>query len=268
MFVIDKIQKDENVINLIIYKKMLSKNEIEILKKNAKVHRLIFEEIKKNSKKWTKAIDIDKLCYQISKQNWVLCWFKWVYNFPANICISINDVVVHWLPKEWLIFNDWDLVTFDFWIKDKEIWINTDAAFSIIIWGEEKNPIWAKLIEANKKALYAWIKKAKVWNTIWDISYAIWTEIEKAWFKIVKQLTWHCIWKKLHEKPYIPNYWKPWTWAKLKKWMLLAIEPILWETSWEIIEKWSWEIYIKDWSLWCQYEHTVLITDSEAEIII
>jgi methionine aminopeptidase len=50
--------------------------------------------------------------------------------------------------------------------------------------------------------------------------------------------------------------------------MLLAIEPILWETSWEIIEKWDWEIYIKDWSLWCQYEHTILITDNEPEIII
>jgi methionyl aminopeptidase len=167
-----------------------------------------------------------------------------------------------------MIFRNWDLVTFDFWIKDKEFWINTDAAFSIIIWGDDKNPKWAKLIEANKRALYAWIAKAKAWNKVWDISAAIWNEIVKSWFKVVKQLTWHAIGKELHEKPYIPNFWKAWYWAKLEIWMTLAIEPILWEKSWEIVDEWDWEIYIKDGSLGSQYEHTILITDWEAEIII
>lgn len=72
----------------------------------------------------------------------------------------------------------------------------------------------------------------------------------------------------MHEKPYIPNYWQAWTWAKLKAWMTLAIEPIIWETSWEIYDKDDWEIYIKDWSLWCQYEHTILVTKDKPEIII
>lgn len=247
---------------------MLSEKEIEIMRANAIIHKKIFEEIRKIAVWWTKAKDVDFLCWKIASQYWVLCWFKWVYDFPANICISINDVVVHWLPREWIIFKNWDLVTFDFWIKDKIYWINTDAAFSVIIWWNDKNPKWAKLIEANKKALYAWIAQAKVWNNVWDISAAIWNEIIWAWFKIVKQLTWHAIWKKLHEKPFIPNYWKPWDWLKLQKWMTLAIEPILWETSWEIVDRWDWELYIKNWSLWCQYEHTILITDWEAEIII
>lgn len=247
---------------------MLSNKELEIMRKNAIVHKIIFEEIKRVLKNWTKASDIDKLCWDIAQKHWVLCWFKWVYDFPANICICVNDVVVHWLPRETIVFKDWDLVTFDFWIKDKEFWINTDAAFSVIIGWDDKNPKWAKLIEANKKALYAWIYKARAWNKVWDISSAIQKEIEWAWFKVVKQLTWHAIWKKLHEKPYIPNFWKAWQWLVLKKWMTLAIEPILWETSWEIVDEWDWEIYIKDWSLWCQYEHTILITDWEAEIII
>ena len=247
---------------------MLSKKEVEIMRENAKVHKKVFEEIKKVVKHGTTAIEIDDLCWKIAEDNWVLCWFRWVYNFPANICISVNDVVVHWVPREWLIFKDWDLVTFDFWIKDKEFWINTDAAFSIIIWGNSKNPRWAKLIEANKRALYAWIAQAKAWNKVWDISAAIWNEIVSSWFKVVKQLTWHAIWKELHEKPYIPNFWKAWYWMKLEKWMTLAIEPILWEKSWEIVDEWDWEIYIKDGSLWSQYEHTILITDWEAEIII
>jgi len=247
---------------------MLKKQEIERLRQNAKIHKKIFDEIKKVLKPWINSMQIEKICWEIAKKNWVLCGFKWVYGFPNNICISINNVVVHWRPRNDLVFKEWDLATFDFWIKDKVFWVNTDSAFSVIIWWNDKNPIWAKLIKANKKALYAWIKKAKVWNTIWDISYAIWKEIEWAWFKVVKDLTWHAIWKKLHEKPYIPNFWKPWTWPKIKKWMVVCIEPILWETSWEIIDKDDWEIYIKDWSLGCQYEHTILITDWEPEIIV
>jgi len=245
---------------------MLTKQEIETMRSNAKVHKRIFDEIKKVLKDWTKATEINNICADIAKKNNVLCGFKWVYWFPANICICVGDVVVHWLPRD-IVFKDWDLVTFDFWIKDKNKGINTDAAFSVIIWWDDKNPKWAKLIEANKKALYAWIAKCKPWNTIWDISSAIQNEIEWAWFKVVKDLTGHSIWKKLHEKPYIPNYWKPGKWEKLKKGMTLAIEPILWETSWQIVDEWDWEIYIKDWSLGCQYEHTILVTDWDPEII-
>lgn len=247
---------------------MLKKQEIEIMRQNAKVHKKVFDEIKKIIAPWIRANKIDELCSEIAKNHWVLCAFKWVYSFPNNICISVNNVVVHWKPTKDIIFKKWDLVTFDFWIKDKNFWINTDAAFSIIIGWDNENPIWARLIETSKKALYAWISKAKVWNTIWDISYAIQCEIENAWFKVVRDLTWHAIWKKIHEKPYVPNFWKPWTWVPLKKWMTLCIEPILWQTSWEIIDKNDWEIYIKDGSLWCQYEHTILITDWEPEIII
>jgi methionyl aminopeptidase len=238
------------------------------MRNNAKIHKKVFEEIKKILKAWINAMQVDEICSDIAKKHWVLCWFKWVYWFPNNVCISVNDVVVHWRPRNTMIFKDGDLVTIDFWIKDKNFWINTDAAFSVIIGWDDKNPIWAKLIEVNKKALYAWIDKARAWNTVWDISNAIQKEVEEAGFKIVKELTWHCIWKKMHEKPYIPNYWKAWTWEKLKKWMTIAIEPIIWETSWLIFDKDDWEIYIKDWSLWCQYEHTILITDGQAEIII
>jgi methionyl aminopeptidase len=191
-----------------------------------------------------------------------------VYGFPDNICISVNNVVVHGRAREGIIFKNWDLVTFDFWIKDKKVWINTDAAFSVIIGWYDKNPVGWILIETNKRALAAWIKMARAWNTVWDIWAAVQKEIEWAWYYVVKDLTWHSIGKELHEKPYIPNYGKPGAGAKLKKWMTLAIEPILWQTSWEIIDKWDWEIYIKDGSLGCQYEHTILVTDNEPEIII
>lgn len=247
---------------------MLNQTEIQQLRENAKVHKEVFAEIKKVLKAWIKASDIDKLAWDIAKKHWVLCWFRWQYWFAYNLCISVNDVVVHWRPLDSIVFRDWDLVTFDFWIKEKAKWVNTDAAFSVIIWWDDKNPEWAAMIEANKKALYAWIAKARAWNRVGDIWAAIQAEIEWAWFKVVRDLTWHWVWKSLHEKPYIYNYWNPWSWPKLQKWMTLAIEPILWQHSWEIVDEWDWEIYIKDWSLWSQYEHTILITDWEAEIIV
>ncbi len=247
---------------------MLTKREIEQMRKNAKIHKKIFEEIRKITKPWINIQEINKLAWDIAKKHWVLCGFKWVYGFPDNICISINDEVVHWRASRNIILKKWDLITYDFWIKDKGLKINTDAAFSMIVWWEQENPIWAKMIEVNKKALEAWIKMAKAWNTIWDISEAIQKEIESAWFFVVKDLTWHAIWRKLHEKPYVPNYWKAWTWPKLKAGMTLAIEPIMGQSSWKIVDEWNWEIYIEDWSLGCQYEHTILITNNEAEIII
>jgi len=249
---------------------MIVKNnkEIEQLRKNWKIHKIIFEEIKKIIKPWISAIDIDILCWNLCKKHSVLPWFKWVYNFPANICISINDVVVHWIPKKSMIFKEWDVVKFDFWVKDKNMWLNTDAAFTVIIWDENKYPKIKKLLDTTKEALYKGIEQCKIWNKIWDIWNAIQKHVESEWFFIVKDLTWHGLWFTLHEKPYIYNYWKPNTWEKIKKWMLLAIEPITWFSSWKIYEKWWFEIYISDWSYWCQFEHTILITDNEPEIIV
>lgn len=247
---------------------IINKKELEQLRKNAKVHKLVFDEIKNVVKPWITAYDIDKLCAKICEENWVLPWFKWVYSFPANICISVNNVVVHWVPKKDMVFMEWDVVKFDFWVKDKNIAINTDAAFTMIIWDWPKNPEVVRFLEVNKQALYNWIEQCRVWKRVWDIWHAIQKYVESNWFHIVRDLTGHWIWYKLHEKPYIYNYGKPWTWEKLKEWMLLAIEPIIWFSSWKIKDKWWWEIYIADWSLGCQFEHTILVTDWDPEIII
>lgn len=246
---------------------MLSKKELDIMRKNAKIHKEIFAEIKNRTKPWVKASDIDRLCSIMCRKAWVLAWFRWVYDFPANICISVNSVVVHWLPNHNIIFQNGDVVTFDFWVKDKRYGINTDSAFTMIVW-ENPDPKVFNFLEVNKEALYKWIEQAVPWNTIWDIWYAIQKHVESNWFHIVKDLTWHWVGKKLHEEPYVYNYWAPWRWVKLKKWMTLAIEPITWFSSWEIVDKWWWEIYIADGSLWCQFEHTILITDWKPEIII
>jgi len=242
--------------------------ELKILKENAKVHKIVFDNIKANLLPWINARDIDKLAWDICKEHDVLCWFKWVYDFPANLCMSVNDVAVHWLPSKKIVFKEWDVVTIDFWVKDKKIWINTDAAFTVIIWEGPHDPEIERFLRVNQEALMKWIAKAVVWNRVWDIWHAIQTHIESNWFHVVKDLTWHWLWYELHEKPYIYNYWKPWTWPILKANQLLAIEPIMWFSSWKISDRWWWEIYIADWSLWSQFEHTIIVKEWYPEIII
>ncbi len=246
-----------------------TEKEIEQLRRNAIVHKKVFEEIKKVLKPWISAYDIDKLAWDICKKYNVLAWFKWVYGFPANICISINDVVVHWVPTKKMIFKKWDVVKFDFWVKDKNIWINTDAAITLIVWEWPHDPLVEKFLRVNQEALMKWVAKCIVWNRTWDIGYAIQKHVEENWFHIVRDLTGHGIGYKLHEKPYIYNYWKPGTWELLKKNMSLAIEPIVWMTTWEIKEvEWKFEIYMADWWLWSQFEHTIIVKEAYPEIIV
>ncbi len=245
-----------------------NEKELQIMRDLAKVHKEVFESIKQTAKPWTTWEDINILCDNITKKHWVLCWFKWVYWFPWNICISINDCVVHWVPSKKMIFKDWDVVKFDFWVKCSVTWLNTDRAFTMIIWEWPHKQEVEKFLNTCKEALYKWIAKAVVWNRIWDISNAIQRHVESAWFHIVKDLTWHAIWYTLHEKPYIPNYWKAKSWDYLKANMTLAIEPIIWFKSWKIKDKWWFEIFIADWSLWAQFEHTIVVKPNYPEIII
>jgi methionyl aminopeptidase len=92
--------------------------------------------------------------------------------------------------------------------------------------------------------------------------------VEDAGYHIIRDLSWHGVWRKVHEEPYIYNYGKPGTGIRLKAWMTIAIEPLIWETSWDIHEDGWFELYVSDGSLGCQYENSILITEWDAEIII
>lgn len=248
--------------------KHLTPNELNQMRRNAKIHKNILDTIREIVVPGTTGVEIDQLCGKMARDAGVLCGFRGQYGFPANICISVNDVIAHGVPTPDMIFKEWDLVNFDFWIKDKVLGIYTDSGITFVIGWDDKNPVWARMVEVNKKALYAGIAQARDGNTIWDIGAAVQKVIEDAGFHVVRDLSGHGIWKKVHEEPYIYNYGTPGTGMKLKAGMTVAIEPLIWETSWEIFDKWSFELYIADGSLGCQYEHSILITDWEAEIII
>lgn len=242
--------------------------ELQVMRELWIIHKIIFDEIKKHLKPWNSWYNINKLVWEMAKKYNMLCAFAWVYDFPWNLCISVWDCVVHWVPSKKMIFKEWDVVKIDFWLKDKKFGLNTDAAFSMIIWDWPFDLEVEKFLKITKEALYKWIAKATTWNRVWDIGSAIQKHIEKNWYHIVKDLTWHWIWYEVHEKPYIPNYWNPWTWEILRENMTLAIEPIVWFSSPKIVTKWDFNIHIEDWSIWAQFEHTIIVKSWYPEIIV
>lgn len=251
-------------------KTVLIKNEreLQIMRENAKIHKEVFEEIKKMVKVWTTGYEVDKLCGEICAKYNVLCGFKWVYNFPANLCISVNDCVVHWVPSKKMVFQEGDVVKFDFWVKDKRHWLNTDAAFTMIVGEGPFDPEVKRFLQVSEEALYKWIAKATVGNRVWDIGNAIQKHIESHGYYIIKDLTGHSIGYNLHEKPYIPNFGQAGSGEILRENMTLAIEPIIGFSSGKIIDKWGFEIYVADGSLGAQFEHTIVVKPGYPEIII
>lgn len=244
-----------------------TEEELAQLRENAKIHKIVFEEIKKVAQPWVCTKTIDELVENICNKFNVESAFKGLYGFPASICISINEVVAHWIPSENIFFEKWDVVKFDFWVKDKKIGLNTDAAFTMII-GEDKNPEVERFLKVNEEALMKWVAKAKVWNRVGDISYAIQSHIEKNWFHVIKQLSWHAIGFNVHEEPYIYNFGKPWTWELLKKNMTLCLEPLMGITTGEIYQDEEWNIYMADWCLWSQFEHMIVVKEWYPEILV
>ncbi len=247
---------------------MLSQKELDIMRANAKIHSRVFDKIKEVTIPGTKAQDIDALALEICQSAWVLSAFTWVYGYKYTLQTSVNDVVVHGRPLKSIVFEEWDVVTFDFWVKDKQYGICTDAAFTMIVWDENKFPEKKKFLEVWKKALQKWLEQAVAWNTVWDIGYAIDSYVSKKWYHIIRDLTGHGVGKSLHEQPYIYNYGTPGTGMKLKAGMTIAIEPIIGFSSWNIVDHGDWEIYVEDGSIGCQFEHTILITNGAPEIIV
>lgn len=247
---------------------MLSEKELQIMRQNAKTHKRVFEKIRAIAGVGTCAKDIDDMALRMCQEDGVLSAFTGVYGYKYTLQTSVNDVVVHGRPLAHIIFQEGDVVTFDFGVKDEKHGICTDAAFTMIIGDASKYPEKQEFLKVGEKALKKWLEQARAGNRVGDIWHAIQSYVEKKGYHIIKDLTGHGVGKSLHEQPYIYNYGKAGTGTVLKKWMTLAIEPILGYSCGKIIDKGDWEIYVEDGSLGCQFEHTILITDDEPEIIV
>jgi methionyl aminopeptidase len=187
--------------------------------------------------------------------------------FPASLCVSVNDEVVHGIPRKDKILKEGDIVSIDLGIKHKGLY--TDMAMTVPV--GKVNPIDAKLMEMTEQALQVGISAAVVGNTVGDIGYAIESFVKdnKAQkYGIVEVLSGHGVGQEIHEDPYIPNFGRAGTGAKLKAGMIVALEPMLnLGTKHVSIDDDGYTIRTGDGKRSAHFEHTILITDGEPEIL-
>ncbi|MFA6519995.1 MAG: type I methionyl aminopeptidase [Candidatus Paceibacterota bacterium] len=187
--------------------------------------------------------------------------------FPATLCVSVNDEVVHGIPKKNLILKEGDICSIDLGVKHKNLF--TDMAMTVPV--GRVSGIDLKLMEATEEALHVGIDAARAGNTIGDIGYAIESFVRSrkgVKYGIVEVLSGHGVGREIHEDPYIPNFGKRGTGAKLVPGMIVALEPMLnLGTKHVTIDDDGYTIRTADGKRSAHFEHSILITDGEPEIL-
>ncbi len=189
--------------------------------------------------------------------------FKGYRGFPANLCVSVNDEIVHGIPGE-RILQEGDIVSLDFGAVFMDF--QGDAAVTVGV-GEVSSQ--AKLLmQAARGSLEAGIAAAHPGATLGDISAAIQNYAESRDYSVVREYTGHGIGREMHEEPQIPNFGSPGTGPFLKEGMTLAIEPMLNAGDWHTqLGDDRWAVLTADGSLSAHFEHTIVITDNEPEVL-
>ena len=177
-------------------------------------------------------------------------------DYPASLCTSINEQVVHSLPSN-TVLKEGDIISLDFGIVYKGL--NLDSAITVGVGKISKES--QKLVDVTQESLDVGISMVKLGNKLGDLGYAIQNYIESNGFSVVRDLVGHGIGEKLHEDPYVPNYGEAGEGEVLKEGMVIAIEPMATLGDWHVVlgkDGWTWRT--KDKSIAAHFEHTIAIT--------
>ncbi|MEK7081471.1 MAG: type I methionyl aminopeptidase [Patescibacteria group bacterium] len=244
--------------------------EIQILRKGGQRLSSVLRKVAKEIKPGISTKELDNLAEKLIREggdepaflNYTPDGAKFPY--PATLCVSINNEVVHGIPSDKRILKDGDIVGLDLGLKHAGFF--TDMAMTVPVGGIDKEA--KKLIEITEKSLIKGIAAAKSGGFVGDIGEAIENFVKPHGYGIVKILGGHGVGKKVHEDPYIPNYGKSGTGPKLVPGMVLALEPMLNEGRDKVfLDNDGYTFKTRDGKRSAHFEHTILITESKAEIL-
>lgn len=241
-----------------------SPREIELMREAGRILAKTHEELAKNLRPGMSTWDIDHMGEEIIRSYGCIPSFKNYNGYPASICVSVNDEVVHGIPHKEHFLDEGDIVSLDAGVIYKGY--HSDAARTYGI-GEIDDDA-KKLIEVTRQSFFEGIKFAKAGNHLNDISVAIQKYAESFGFGVVRDLVGHGIGSHLHEDPEIPNFARKRKGILLQPGMTLAIEPMITEGSYEVV--WlddDWTVMTEDGGWAAHYENTILITEGEPEIL-
>ena len=241
-----------------------SAREIELMREAGRLLAEVHDELAAFIKPGISTKDIDKLGEKLIRDRGCIPNFLNYNGYPASICVSVNDEVVHGIPNKHRILQDGDIVSLDAGLIYKGY--HSDAARTHAVGSISKEA--QQLIDVTRQSFFEGIKYAKAGNRLHDISNAIAAYAESFGYGVVRDLVGHGIGTALHEDPQIPNFKQLRRGMKLMPGMTLAIEPMINAGTWEVC--WlddDWTVVSEDGSLSAHYENTVLITDGEPEIL-
>jgi methionyl aminopeptidase len=238
-------------------------DQIKIMQKTGAIVGRTHELLAKELRAGITTYELDKIAEEYIISQGAVPSFKGYHGFPATLCISINDEIIHGIPGNRKIM-DGDVVSID--IGACKDGFHGDAARTLGVGDISKES--QTLIDVTKQCFFEGIKFAKAGNHLFEISEAIQTYVESFGFSIVRDYVGHGIGKELHEEPQIPNYKPSGRGVKLQKGMALAIEPMVNIGTHEIKRlKDKWTIVTKDGKFSAHYENSIAITDNEPIIL-
>lgn len=241
-----------------------SAREIERMRVAGKILASVHEELGKALKPGMSTLDIDRLGEELIRSHGCVPSFKNYNGYPASICVSVNDEIVHGIPNSHRIIHEGDIVSLDAGVIYEGY--HSDAARTHAV--GVIDPKAQKLIDVTRESFFEGIRQAKTGNYLNDISSAIQAYAESFGYGVVRDLVGHGIGSHLHEDPEVPNFARKKKGIRLQAGMTLAVEPMInagtWQVSWMSD---GWTVVTKDHSLSAHYENTILITDGEPEIL-
>lgn len=241
-----------------------SQREIDLMRESCRLLAKVHEELGQAIEPGISTLDIDRLGEKLIRGYGCIPNFLHYNGFPASICVSVNDEVVHGIPRADRILREGDIVSLDCGLIYKGY--HSDAART---YGVGKiSPEAEKLITETRNSFFEGIKYARKGNHLHDISNAIDDYISRFGYGIVEDLVGHGIGTSLHEDPQIPNFRQRRRGLKLQAGMTLAIEPMINMGRADV--EWlddDWTVVTEDGSISAHYENTILVTDGEPEIL-
>ena len=241
-----------------------SSRELELMTEAGRLLDIVHKELEKALHPGMTTKAIDRLGEEIIRSYGCIPSFLDYNGYPASICVSVNDEVVHGIPSEHRIIREGDIVSLDAGVIYKGY--HSDAARTHCVGEVSKEA--QDLVRVTRECFFEGIKYAKEGNHLFDISGAIGRYAEERGYGVVRDLCGHGIGTALHEAPEIPNYEMKRKGVLLKAGMTLAIEPMIniggWEVDWMDDD---WTVVTRDHSLSAHYENTVLITENEPKLL-
>jgi methionyl aminopeptidase len=245
---------------MIIYK---TDEEIRAIRESSQIVARILSELRPMVKPGVKTHDLDAYAERRAREFDAKPAFKGYRGYPASLCISINAEIIHGIPSQ-RILHDGDIISLDFGVLHNGFYGDAARTYAV----GNIAPSAAKLIQAAERALDKGLAQMVEANRISDISAAVQEYVEAQGFSVIRSFVGHGIGHSLHEEPQVPNFGFPGRGPKIKRGLVLALEPMIAAGDWEVeILADGWTAVTKDRSLAAHFEQTVALTDRGAEVL-